>query len=70
MFGLKWTCAADPDLHWVTLTTSKKMQKKLLVVTKRFKIAVNDFDAMKSVHCSWVLVVTELFEGGTKCKSY
>ena len=70
MFGLKWTCAADPDLHWVTLTTSKKMQKKLLFVTKSFRIAVNDFDAMKSAYCSWVLVLTELFVGETQCKSY
>ena len=37
------------------------MQKKLFVVIEIFNIAVNDFDAERSVRCSWVLVVTELF---------
>ena len=37
------------------------MQKKLLVVIEIFNIAVNDFDAKRSLRYSWVLVVTELF---------
>ena len=35
--------------------------------TKRFNIAVNEFDAEKSVHYSWVLVVTELAVSGAQC---
>ena len=32
------------------------MQKKLLVVIEIFNIAVNDFDAKRSVRYSWVFV--------------
>ena len=41
-------------IHWVALTTSKKMQKKtacqkwVLVVTELFNFGVNDFGAKKS----------------------
>ena len=34
-------------LHWVLLTSNKKMETKRLV-TKNFNIAINDFDAKKS----------------------
>ena len=56
--------------HWVSLTTSKQLQKKsalnkwVLIVAELFNIAVNYFDAKKSAHCSWVLVVTELVVSG------
>ena len=45
-------------IHWVPLTTSKKMQKKLLVTSgcSLFNITVNYFDAKKSVPYIWVLV--------------
>ena len=41
--------------------------KWVLAVTELFNIAVNDFDAKKSAHCSQVLVVTELVVSGTQC---
>ena len=58
--------------HWVPLTTSKKMQKKLLVIsvcslTELFNTAANDFDGKKSAGSSWVLIVTELVVSGTQC---
>ena len=37
------------------------------MVTERFKIAVNDFDAKKSACCKQVLVVTEFVVSGTQC---
>ena len=36
----------------------------MLAVTELFNIAVNDFDAMKSVHYSRVLVVTAFLVSG------
>ena len=39
----------------------------MLVVTELFNIAVNDFDAKKSAHCSQVPVVNELVVSGTQC---
>ena len=60
-------------LHSVPLTTSKKMQKKLLirvrvlVVTELFNITINDFDAKKSVRCNQVLIVTVV--SGIQCIS-
>ena len=41
--------------------------KWVLVVTKLFNIAVNDFDAKQSARYSRVLVVTELVLSGTQC---
>ena len=34
-----------------------------------FKIVVNDFDTKRSVHCSWVHIVTELVVSGSQCNS-
>ena len=54
-------------MHWVPLTTSKKMQKEtichkcVLIISKLIKIAVNDFEAKKSVRYSWAFFVTDLF---------
>ena len=39
----------------------------MLVATKLFNIAVNDYDAKKSTCCGQVFVVTELVESGTQC---
>ena len=51
----------------MALTTSKKMQKKLLVVKgAQHNIAVNSFDAKKS-GCSRVLIVAELVVSRTQC---
>ena len=47
------------------LTAGKEMQKKLLVATRTFSIAMSDFGAKKLTRCSRVLVVTELVL--TKC---
>ena len=58
---------ANTLVHRVPLTTSKKMQKKLLVVTELFNIAVNGYGAKKSTRYSRVLVVTELVISGTQC---
>ena len=41
--------------------------RRVLIVTKLFNIAVNDFDANKSTRCRWVLVVTEFVVSGTQC---
>ena len=41
--------------------------KWILIVTKHFNVAVNDFDAKKSAQCSWVLLVTGLVVSGTQC---
>ena len=41
--------------------------RRVLVVTKLFNIAVNDFDAKQSTHSRWVLIVTELVISGTQC---
>ena len=38
------------------------------VVTEVFNIAANDFGAKKSVHYSWVLLVTELIVSGIQCR--
>ena len=54
-------------IHWVLLKQVIKMQKKLLVVTKLFNIAVNYFDAKKSACYSRILVVTELVVSGIQC---
>ena len=56
-------------IHWVPLTTSKKMQKKLLVVGARelFNMIVNCFDAKQSARYSRVFIVTELILSGTQC---
>ena len=59
-------------MDWLSLATSKKIQKKLwykwmLVVTELFDFAVNDFDAMNSARCSRTLVVTELVVSGKQC---
>ena len=70
-FGVIWRtfkCGLKIDLiiHWVPVTMTKKVQKKLLisnwvlVVTKLFNIAVNDIHAEKSVCYSQVLIVTTL----------
>ena len=42
------------------------MQKKLLVVTELFTIAINYFDAKISAHSSKVLLLTELVVSGTR----
>ena len=42
---------------------------KEAVVTELFTTTVIAFDAKKSVCCSSVLVVTELFVSGTQCSS-
>ena len=39
--------------------------KWVLVVSKRFNVAVNDFDTMTSASSSQVLIVTELIISGT-----
>ena len=61
-------------LHRVPLTTSKKMQKKLLlvggwvfIVTELFNTAINEYGAMKSARYSRVLIVLELVISGPKC---
>ena len=41
--------------------------KWMLVVTKLFNMAVNDFDAKESARYSRVLTVTELILSGTQC---
>ena len=33
--------------HWIPLTTSKNMQKKLIVIIKLFDFTVKNFDAKK-----------------------
>ena len=61
------------NIHWIPLTTSKKMQKKttlykwVLIVTEPFNITDNDFHAKKSTRCARVFVVTELFVSETQC---
>ena len=61
------------NIHWIPPTTSKMMQKKLLVisgcsfVTEPFNITDNDFHAKRSARCARVLVVTELVVSGTQC---
>ena len=73
MFFRKMLFFQDTGL---VLTTSKKMQNKVvvkvgacfkwvLVVSKRFNVAVNDFDTMTSASSSQVLIVTELIISGT-----
>ena len=44
--------------------------KWVLVVTKLFNMAVNDFDAKQSARYSRVLAVTELVLSGTQCTFY
>ena len=39
----------------------------MLIVTELFNIAINDSDAKKSAHYSWVLDVTKLVVSGTQC---
>ena len=56
-------------LHWVPLTPSTKMQKKLLFVTDLFNIAVDQVDVKKSARYKWVLFLTELVESRTLCSS-
>ena len=56
----------------VPLTTSKNMQKKLrskrmLIVTKLFNMALNNFDAKKTARYIRVIVETELVVSGTQC---
>ena len=52
------------------------MQKKLFLIKwvlnakELLTFAVNDFDVKKSVGCSRVLVVTELFVSGTQCSPF
>ena len=41
--------------------------KWVLVVGALFHIAVNDFDAQKSVRYSWMLAVPELIVSATQC---
>ena len=41
--------------------------KWVLVVTNFLNIAVNYFDAKKSVRCSRVLILTEFVVSGTQC---
>ena len=55
------------DVHWVSFTASKKMQKKPLGVTELPDIAINDFVAKKFAHRIRLLVVTELLVSGTQC---
>ena len=62
-------------VHWVPLTTSKTMQKKLLVVVgarcnQLFDIVVNEYSAQKSARYSRVLVVNELIISGTQCNPH
>ena len=47
-----FVCWTGRQIPWVPFTMSKKMQKKLLVVTELFSIAVNDYGAKKPVHHS------------------
>ena len=44
--------------------------KWVLVVTELFTIAVNDFDANKSIHYSGMLFVTELVVSGIQCTAF
>ena len=44
--------------------------KWVLIVTKLFNTAVNDFGVDKSARCSRVLVITELVASGIQCIIY
>ena len=39
-------------LHWIPLTTSRKIKKKPLFVPELFNAAVNDFSAKRSARCN------------------
>ena len=54
----------DVYVHWVPSTTSKKMQKKLLVISELFNIAVNYFDAKTSARVDgcFVYVVSNVLK--------
>ena len=74
VFGV-WKCRSEDwcknrNIHWAPLTTSKETARysRVLVVTKLFNMAVNDFDAKNSARYSQVLVVTELVLSGTQCR--
>ena len=64
--GHTLTCVRK--LHWAWLTTSKKVEKWVLVVSELFAFVVNDFDAKKFVCYNEALFVTELIVDGTQCR--
>ena len=60
-------CTLGPAYNEEKDAKETALYKWVLVVTKLFNMAVNDFDAKESARYSWVLAVTELVLSGTQC---